>query len=203
MDDYFLGFLGLFFIVILPLIRLIIFLVNNKSRISKRTTFYKIIDRLIGFATLTTKHIQNNLEIQSPLIFYEQLYFLYFLEDLYSVGSKKSQSYRNSLLNCLINILNKTNKLDYLNNKDDFKKTFIKRYENYMVIFIQAKYTFSENFFDHVFEYQTAQIEDIKKYDRFTDFNPEITLLDYTPEECKIKSIVSENLSLLKSYLYL
>lgn len=190
---YVLCALGLFITFIWPIIKLIIGIVATRSN--------KTSNMLIDSATLMTKHIQDNLNIDSPLIFYEQVYLLYFLRDMNAVGKKVPEANRQKILNNLIVTLDHKHKLDYLKNKDDFKTTFLKRYENYMNILLQDKFNFSDQFFADVFEYQTAQVYSIMHQNQFTNFNPETTCLENTPEEIKINSIVSENFTLIDSFM--
>ncbi len=174
---------------------------NNNNTIIKKPVSNKNVDMLIDFATLMAKHIQNNLQIDSPLVFYEQVYLLYFLRDMYAVGKKISETSRHKILNDLIITLEYRHKLDYLDNKNDFKNTFSKRYENYMYILLHDKYNFSDNFFDEVFEYQTAQISSIKNKNQFSNFDPETTCLENNKEELHIKSIVSDNFKLIDAFM--
>ena len=89
----------------------------------------------------------------------------------------------------------------FLDNKDDFKNIFIKRYENYMQLLSHDNYNFSKKFFDDIYEYQTAQVMSIKNKNQFTTFNPMLTCLSNSTEELKIKSIVSDNFSLIDAFM--
>ena len=156
---------------------------------------------IIDFASLMTKHIQNNLQIDSPLIFYEQLYFLYFLKDIRAISKKIPEANRHADLNNLIMTLEYNHKLDYLTNKDNFKNTFSKRYADYLNILLRDNYDFSDKFFDEVYEYQTAQVLSIKNKNQFTTFSPEGNCLENTAEELKVKSIVSDNFKLFDAFM--
>lgn len=180
---------------------------NNKASTAANFESYKNlfsnpkIDLLIDFATLMAKHIQNNLAIDSPLIFYEQVYLLYFLRDINAVSKNVSETIRHEALQCLIETLKDKHKLDYLDNKDNFKNTFTKRYADYMYILMHDDYNFSKNFFNDVFEYQTAQVLSIKNYNKFSSFSPEGNCLENSKEELKIKSIISDNFSLIDAFM--
>ena len=203
---YILCFIGLFVTIIWPLIKLIVSLFSKKSN--------KTVDRLLDFATLMTKHIQNNLKIDSFLIFYEQIYLLYFLRDMYAIGQKVPEASRHAILNDLIIILDKNHKLDFLKNKDDFKNTFSKRYENYMYILLQDNYNFSDNFFNDVIEYQCLLIATIETKDTFSDIKAaslECTDYEYGIEgDCvyktknrhnEIKNILMDNLQFINTFM--
>lgn len=190
---YVLMVIGIFVTIIWPIIKLIASLFHKPSN--------KKIDTLIDFASLMTKHIENNLQINSPLIFYEQVFFLYFLRDLNAIGKKIPESDRHAVLNDLISTLEHKHKLDYLINKDDFKNMFSKRYADYLYIITHDNYNFSDNFFNDVFEYQTAQIISIKNKKKFSTFSPEGNCLENTKEELRVKTIVSDNLKLIDSFM--
>lgn len=172
-----------------------------KNNQDKNNVDTKKINMLIDFSTLMAKHIQNNLDINSPLIFYEQVYLLYFLSDIYAVSKNVSELERHATLKGLIDTLNYNHKLDYLINKDDFKNTFTKRYAGYMYVLLHDNYNFSESFFDEVFEYQTAQVKSIKNNNQFTDFDPESNCLANSKEDLKIKSLVTENFTLIDAFM--
>ena len=196
---YFLCGLGLFVTIIWPIIKLITSIFSSKS--NKNIIPTKETVMLIDFATLMTKHIQNNLQINSPLIFYEQLYFLYFLKDIRAISKNIPETTRHAALNNLILTLEYNHKLDYLTNKDDFKNIFSKRYATYLSILSDDNYDFSDKFFNTVYEYQTAQIISIKNKNKFTTFNPVLNCLENTSEELKVKSIVSDNFHLFDSFM--
>ncbi len=190
---YVLMFIGLFVTIIWPIIKLIASFFHKPSN--------KKIDTLIDFATLMAKHIENNLQINSTLLFYEQVYFLYFLRDINAISKNIPESARHAMLSDLILTLEHKHKLDYLTNKDDFKNMFSNRYANYLNILMRDKYNFSDNFFNEIFEYQTAQVISIKDKNKFTTFNPETTCLENTKEELRIKSIVSDNFKLIDAFM--
>lgn len=194
---YFLMIIGIFIVLVWPIIN---FLLNSFK--SKSTSINnKKINMLIDFATLTTKHLENNLDIKSPFIFYEQVYFLYFLQSTVNISSKASNYHKEKMLHDLINKLIITHKLDYLENKNDFKNIFLERYKAYTILLIHSQYQLSTKFFNDVIDYQIAQMNCIIHHNQFTHFNPESICTDITPENIKIKSLLTENLELIKAYL--
>lgn len=194
---YILTFIGLYVVLIHPIVSYIIN--SHKNRLIPVNN--SKIDIIIDFATLMAKHIQNNVGINSPLIFYEQIFLLYFLWDMCANINHIPDIARHKMLNDLVLTLENKHKLDYLNDKDDFKNTFLKRYENYLYIVIHDNYNFSDSFFNEVFEYQTAQVISIKNKNQFTNFNTEVNCLENTPEELKIKSYISDNKSLINAFM--
>lgn len=208
---YFFMIIGIFFIFIWPIIKIIASFFNKPSK--NYSPSNPKINMLIDFATLMTKHIQNNLEINSPLVFYEQVYLLYFLQDMYSVGKNISQKYRDTMLNDLILTLSYNHKLDYLNKKDDFKKIFIKRYQNYLYLLDTDKYNFSETFFEYIIQYQCLLIATIESKNIFSNISAKsLEGTDYewgveggsvylTKNRHKeIEFILKDNLVLINSY---
>ncbi|MBO7731529.1 MAG: hypothetical protein J6S67_03230 [Methanobrevibacter sp.] len=174
---------------------------NDEHKTVQKTSSNKKIEMLIDFATIISKHIKNNLEVDSPLIFYEQIYLLYFLLDIDLANKKLSKNIRNYNLACLIQNLEYKHKLDYLNNKDIFKDIFSKRYEGYLYLLEENKYYFSEHFWSDIFDYQTEQIKFIKNKNQFTVYNPEINIPDNDTNNKTIKIILYDNLELIKSFL--
>ena len=196
--DIFIG-IGIFAVFILPVIKL--FLPTEKKLDNNKTSVNSKIEMLLDFATLISKHIQNNLNLNSPLILYEQIYFLYFLFDTVSVSRNKSNNYRNNNLTSLIKLLVLTHKLDYLENKNTFKIIFSKRYESYLYLLMKYKYCFTDEFWSDVFDFQVAQINSIKQKNVFTNYEPEINCINNTSDNERIKTFLYDNLELIKTFL--
>lgn len=194
---YFLMIIGIFIVLVWPIINLILSFFKSKTA----PIYNSKVNMLIDFATLTTKHLENNLIIHSPLIFYEQVYFFYFLQNTVDISRKTSDYNKELMLNELIKKLIITHKLDYLENKNDFKNMFLERYKAYTILLIHSQYQLSDKFFDDTIDYQIAQLDCIINHNQFTHFNPESTCTDITPENSKIKSLLTENLELIKAYL--
>lgn len=198
---YVLMVIGLFVVIVWPIIKFFKGLLSKKNKEIQKFVPDKKMYMLIDFASLMNKHIENNLQLSSPLIFFEQVFLLYFLSDMNAIGKKVTESDRHSKLNNLIISLEVKHKFDDLINKDDFKNTFSKRYADYLYILSHDNYNFSNNFFNDVYEYQTAQITSIKNNNQFSTFNPEGNCLENTKEELKIKSIISDNFSLIDAFM--
>lgn len=184
--------------------KIVSFISKHSHKQNKQTDYSPIInkeaEKLIDFATITTKHIQNNLDIQSPLIFYEQVFFLYFLEEVKFMGNILPKEYKEAVLSLLIKKLKNNYNLVSLDNDNNIKDIFTNRYENYTYILIHNKYNLSEQFYNEVFEYQTEQVDCIINKNKFTKFCPESTIFNISPFNKKIYSIISENLSLIKAF---
>lgn len=157
--------------------------------------YKKDCDSIFSCAKTFASKIQNELNIPSMLIFYEELMFTYFLKDIRLVELEKPESYRTLVLTLIKKLLESC----FENNEKYIQDIFISRIETYAKCLEKADYDpLSTKFFYKAFEYQNELISYIKINNKFSTYNlfPE-SPMEYTKKTANSFSSVSKISDLL------
>ena len=195
--------IGIIILIGKPITLLLINLIINKSsknpKIKERPTFLKEVDKVIDYTILSTKNLQKELEIMSPLFFYEELFFMSFIEDVKLASDEKTKNMREIVLSAILDTLEKTKNVDYIKNKEYIGKVFADRLLTYTQFLENDDYYMSKDFYKNVLKYKAELMASIIKDNTLSNYNafPK-SPLEYSPTKLKDLSVALQLYNALK-----
>ena len=181
---YFLMAIGIAYIIIRPII--ILFNRRNKTKVTSTTAIRKEeipiskeakefaekvlneVQKIIECSKQTTDNLCSDLEIKNPAILFEQIAFLYFLNNLQNLLRKTPDDIIGEILPCLLNTIQEASKTVFDDKSDELLRFVQDRGDVYCDFF--ERYGITEVFFNHIFTYQTVLINSIQKNNKISNF---------------------------------
>jgi len=181
-----------------------IHLFSKKKEDPIKTFAFNRIENIITYAKLLTKNIEKELGKQSPLLIYEQLFYLYFIDDVKLVCENCPEDVRQLTQGLLFKSLSYTKNIEYQNNKKLIADIFNLRQQQYTKFMQKDDFKFSNQFFYNIIDFQVELLACIQKHDTFSKYDPFASPLEASKKDAsglvhtaQLKSVLAQNLELI------
>jgi len=126
------------------------------------------VQKIIECSKQTTDNLCSDLKIKNPAILFEQIAFLYFLNNLQNILKKTPEEISGEILPCLLNSIQEASRTIFDNKPDELLKFVQERSDVYCEFF--ERYGITDVFFNHIFTYHTVLINSIQKNNKISYF---------------------------------
>ena len=126
------------------------------------------VNKIIECSKRTTDNLCADLVIKNPAILFEQIAFLFFLNNLQNILQKTPEEISGEILPCLLNSIQEASKTVFDDKSDELLKFVQERSDVYCGFF--ERYGITDVFFYHIFTYQTVLINCIQKNNKISNF---------------------------------
>lgn len=182
-------------------------LFKRKKENPIKTFAYNRIENIITYAKLITNNIEKELGKQSPLLLYELLFYLYFIDDVKLVADNYPNEVRKIIQDLLFQALNYTKNIDYQNNKSLVIDIFNIRQQQYTKFMQNDNFKFSNHFFYNVIDFQVELLACIQKHDMLSKYDPFASPFETSKKDAaglvhtaQLKAVLSNNLELVLKF---